>query len=93
MEDTIKLVNDCIMCNREKFDQQPQVNIIMNNVHINENSLHQTIQILSNRFMEMNRPYIKLRPIFTIDQSNVFLLPNAFAQSGNEEFVAYQPSF
>jgi hypothetical protein len=60
----------------------------MNNVQINENSLYQTIQSLSNSIMEMKR-HEKLRQIFTIDQSNVFLLPNAFAQSGNEEFIAY----
>jgi hypothetical protein len=65
----------------------------MNNVQINENSLYQTIQSLSNSIMEMKLHGEKLRQIFTIDQSNVFLLPNAFAQSGNEEFVAYQPSY
>jgi hypothetical protein len=43
--------------------------------------------------MEMNLPREKLRQIFTIDQSNVFLLPNAFNQSGKKEFVANQPSF
>ena len=55
MEDTIKLATDCIMQVREKIDQQPQVNIIMNNVQINENSLYQTIQSLSNSIMEMKR--------------------------------------
>lgn len=50
----------------------------MNNVQINENSLYQTIQSLSISIMEMKR-HEKLRQIFTIDQSNVFLLPNAFA--------------
>lgn len=64
----------------------------MNNVQIKENSLYETIENLSKSIMEMRR-HEKLRQIFTIDQSNVFLLPNAFAQSGNEEFVAYQPSY
>jgi hypothetical protein len=65
----------------------------MNNVQINENSVYQTIENLSNSIMEMNLPREKLRQIFTIDQSNVFLLPNAFNQSGKKEFVANQPSF
>ena len=43
MEDTIKLATDCMMQVREKIDLQPQVNIIMNNVQINENSLYETI--------------------------------------------------
>ena len=42
--------------------------------------------------MEMNC-HEKLREIFTIDYSNVFMLPNAFAQSGNEGFESYQPSY
>jgi hypothetical protein len=64
----------------------------MNNVQINENSMYQTIQSLSNSIMEMKQNE-KLRKFITIDKSNVFLLPNAFAQSGNDEFVAYQRSF
>jgi hypothetical protein len=55
----------------------------MNNVQINEKSLFDTIENLTNSIMQMKR-HEKLRQIFTIDQSNVFLLPNAFAQSGNE---------
>jgi hypothetical protein len=40
MEELIKLANDCIMNVREKIDQQPQVNIIINNVEIKENSMY-----------------------------------------------------
>jgi hypothetical protein len=33
------------------------------------------------------------KQIFTIAKSNVFLLPSAFTQSGNEVIVAYLPSY
>lgn len=83
MQDTIKLATDCIMQVNQNIDLQPQVNIIMNNTQINENSLYQTIDGLANSLTEMKR-HETLRKVFTIDKSNVFLLPNAFAQSGNE---------
>ena len=51
----------------------------MNNVQINENTLYETIQSLSNSILEMKRNE-KLRQIFTIDKSNVFLLPTAFSE-------------
>jgi hypothetical protein len=40
MEDNIKLATDCMIQARDQIDQQPQVNIIMNNVEINEKSLY-----------------------------------------------------
>jgi GTPase Era involved in 16S rRNA processing len=46
MEDIIKLASDCFLKARENIDMQPQVNLVMNNVHINESTLYNTIQNL-----------------------------------------------
>ena len=55
MEDTLKLATECILQVRDQIDQQPQVNIIMNNVQIDENSLFSTVQNLSNSILQMKR--------------------------------------
>ena len=81
MEDIIKLAGECIIQVRENIEVQPQVNIILNNGQINEKNLYSTVQNLSDSLLEMSSGE-KLRQIFTFDKSNVFLLPNAFSQTG-----------
>jgi hypothetical protein len=63
----------------------------MNNVKIDENSLLKTTEKLIQSLIELNCQE-KLRKSFTINKSNVFLLPNAFKKSENDTFIAYEPS-
>jgi hypothetical protein len=46
MEDVIKLASDCFLKARENIDMKPQVNLIMNNVNINENTQYNAIKNL-----------------------------------------------
>ena len=51
MEDTLKLAVECFGNVRASVGGTPQINIIMNNVPINENSLYQTVENLSNSLL------------------------------------------
>jgi hypothetical protein len=46
MEDVIKLASDCFLKARDDIDMQPQVNIIMNNVKINESTQYNAVKNL-----------------------------------------------